>query len=1001
MKWKLLQSNFITAVFFLFLGSVLFAGTTGKIAGFVVDKESGEPLPGVNIILEGTFLGASTDLDGQYAIINIPPGTYTVRAEFVGYESQVVRDVNISIDLTTRIDFSLNPTFVQGEVIEIEAKKEIIQKDLTGTMSTVQSEDIDAMPVQSIDQVINLQAGVISSEDGIHIRGGRGRETKYLVDGISVTALDGQKGINVETDAVQEMQLISGTFNAEYGQAMSGIINIVTKEGGSSYSGQVQGVVGSYYSSSSIFGVMTDYGPYTDPKTGRTRMVDETTKPLEQIRPESDLRATFSGPFPFTNDKVSFFINGRYEKTNGYLYGNNWYTPQGLPGDSSLVPLNPKLYYALQGKLTFYISPTLKVNYNFLYNRTERDHNTSLAYRYVPFSGKQQYRTAVTHMLSLNQTLSNSTFYELKLSNYESNFESYLYDNPSLTPGYFIRIYKNVDGEDVIEDRYYSSESERLAIENEAKENSWKFEYIVDPARARGFLHPDSNIYRGIQASQRRIQTPLDFEYSSNKFWLFRFDITSQLSFHHLIKAGGQAIFHEINRNQFTLRPKTDDNGNEIVPFRPTIEPISSLWHNKYTRTPREFSAYIQDKMEFDQLIINLGLRFDYFDANHVIPVDPRDPDVYNPVNPEWKGPDWDEEYYQSLPDEQQRKEYEQAHSYTTEERRALMYKKVNPKIQVSPRIGIAYPISEKGVIHFSYGHFFQMPDARYLYGIRPDYKLSVGDQYQLFGNPDLEAEKTVQYELGLQSQIGQSIGLDITVFYKDIRDWVGISPLVDTKHSQTTRYVQYENKDYANVRGITVAFEGRMSNNFLATLDYTFQIAEGTYSDPRDAYAALQGNQEPAKQLIFMDYDRRNVINGTLTYRISGWVMSLIGKFNTGFPYTPQKAAGTPAANYRGWTENIARRPSTSQLDLRVDKTVFTTGKLIHKLYLRVYNLLDQRGELNVYTDTGTARYTTSGTHTLNPYNPSRIGSVEHYYLRPNWYQAPRQIQLGYIISF
>ncbi|HGY55320.1 MAG TPA: TonB-dependent receptor, partial [Caldithrix abyssi] len=186
MKWKLLQSNFITAVFFLFLGSVLFAGTTGKIAGFVVDKESGEPLPGVNIILEGTFLGASTDLDGQYAIINIPPGTYTVRAEFVGYESQVVRDVNISIDLTTRIDFSLNPTFVQGEVIEIEAKKEIIQKDLTGTMSTVQSEDIDAMPVQSIDQVINLQAGVISSEDGIHIRGGRGRETKYLVDGISV-----------------------------------------------------------------------------------------------------------------------------------------------------------------------------------------------------------------------------------------------------------------------------------------------------------------------------------------------------------------------------------------------------------------------------------------------------------------------------------------------------------------------------------------------------------------------------------------------------------------------------------------------------------------------------------------------------------------------------------------------------------------------------------------------------------------------------------------------
>ncbi len=989
--------------FFILFCQFLIAGTTGKLAGRVTDAESGEPLPGVNILLEGTYLGASTDLEGEYFIINIPPGTYTVKAVYVGYSEEIIQKIQINADRTTKIDFLLSSALLKTDAIVIVAEKELIQKDLTGSMSTVSANDIAEMPVQSIDEVLNLQAGVIQGDGGIHVRGGRTGETLYMVDGVSITDLDGSQGIEVETDAVQELQLISGTFNAEYGKAMSGIINIITKEGSKNYSGQIQAQAASYLSGSNTYSVMKSFGPKTDPETGQTAMVAESNNPLTSIRPQYDVRGTFSGPVPFLGKNLNFFVSGRYRKDNGYIYGRNLYTPQGLPGDSSLVALRQNTNVSLQAKITFRPFSGLKIDYSTFFNSSDIDHNTGVIERYVPESGRQRINRSMSQIISVNHSLAPSTFYELKLSNYYSESESYLYSDPTLTPKYFIRVYKTdgLGGEEIPEDRFYTTEEEKQAILSNARENSWRFEFIIDPSSTTGYLDPTVSSTR-VPSSFRDRYTPQNYNYNSDKFWLGKFDLTSQVSNNHLLKGGIEAIFHTINREAFTLRPKVGADGKDIVPFEPDVPSTSSIWNNKFTRSPIEISGYLQDKMEFDQLIVNIGLRIDYFDPDYIKPVDTADPDIYNPFRPEWKGPAWDEAYYIGLSNAD-KKAYEAANSYTPEQRRKLMQKRVKPKVQLSPRIGIAYPISEKGVIHFSYGHFFQMPEAQYLYGsggnTRPDYKLNVGNQLQRFGNADLRAEQTVQYEIGLQSQIGQSIGLDVTLFYKDIRDWIGISPLFNTRHAQTTKYAQYENRDYANVRGITLAFEARPSNNLTATLDYTYQVAEGTYSDPGDAYNALANNQEPAKKLIFMDYDRRHSVNTIFTYRYNGWVSSIIGKYNSGFPYTPAPSLIQVAQDnkFRGWRENIARRPSNSQVDLRVDKVLFETGAFSHKLFIRVYNLFDQRGELNVYSDTGTAKFTTA----VTSYIPNRIGSLEQYYLNPNWYQAPREIQLSYILNF
>ena len=151
-----------------------FAGTTGKIAGKVTDQKTGEPLPFVNIILEETNFGAATDIDGNYVILNIPPGKYNLKAQYIGYQAVVVENISVSIDLTTTIDFKLTESAVELEEIVVQGQQELIKKDVTSSQSLISSDQIDALPVSELDDVLQLQAGVTRDASGdFHIRGGR------------------------------------------------------------------------------------------------------------------------------------------------------------------------------------------------------------------------------------------------------------------------------------------------------------------------------------------------------------------------------------------------------------------------------------------------------------------------------------------------------------------------------------------------------------------------------------------------------------------------------------------------------------------------------------------------------------------------------------------------------------------------------------------------------------------------------------------------------------
>ena len=980
--------------------ALVFAGNTGKIAGNINDAAENTGIMGANVMVEGTIYGAATDMNGHFTLLNIPPGTYELRVTMMGYKEVRVQEVRVSVDLTTKIDLALESTVLEsGEIVTITAERPLVQRDNTSSLATINSEEIKNLPVQSMSDVLELQAGVVRDGNDFHIRGGRAGEVSYWVDGIATNEVyGGGNAVTVEKSAVQEMQVVSGTFNAEYGNAMSGIVNMITKEGTNRYEGEITTYVGDYMSNRSVYGVLREVTTTVNEQTGETTAVEDLENPLNKFNPIYNIDANLSGPVPFLTNKVSFLLNGRFFSQEGSQYGRRWFYPQGIPGDSALVPLNPYESYSGMGKLSFRLSNNIKMNYSLFLNRWQSDHYANHTFKYNPDGTIGGNGKGMTHIFGWNQVLSQKTFYEARISHVYNHYEQYVYKDPALYPGYFIKVLADTSDPGYIAEVDPNSEAGKALLE-ELKIAQRGYEYVVDPAHIEGYVHPDS-LNDPAAYSFWRAGTQMDHFYRTTAYWIGKLDLTSQINPIHQLKTGFELRLHELKLNSYTLQPKLKEDADEqIVPFQPWVPPPSNIYHHLYTRKPREFSAYIQDKIELKDMIVNVGFRFDYFDPNSYVPVNPRDPNIYNPFSAEYKYKN-----YIAPPDSIKGpavEEYNQQFTeYTPEERRDFMQEKADANMQVSPRLGIAYPITDRGIIHFSYGHFFQIPEFQWIYN-NPDFKLFTGGGTTTIGNANLKPQRTVQYEIGLQQQLNDQLGIDVTIFYKDIRDWVGTSPLVDTD-KPSVAYSVYENKDYANIYGLTLNMEKRYADHYSAGVSYAFQVVEGTYSNPNDAYNAIQNENEPRLALIPLNWDQRHTLMGNVSLGIQGWILTFQGKYQTGRPYTPTFTQGAQvgASTYIGYRDNSARLPTVSSIDILLHKR-FRVGSLNLGLLITAYNVLDQSGETAVYTDTGTAQYTTNIDPKTIPYVPERIGTVEDLIRRPDWYIAPRQIQAGLTLEF
>ncbi len=885
-----MKTQFRTLILLLsisLLSSLIFAGQTGKVAGYVKDANTGAPILGANVILEGTYSGAATDENGYYYIINVTPGKYTLKISSIGYQTVKIKNVLINIDKTTRIDVELREESVElDKEVVVTAKKPLITKDLTSTSATVSSDEIKQMPVEDMNQVVNLQAGVV---DG-HFRGGRSGEVAYLIDGIPVNdAFNGGVSVQVENNSIRQLEVISGTFNAEYGQAMSGIVNIVTQDAGLKYSGNVTTYGGMYYSGDTkIFRHLDVLG------AGRS----------------IDFQTTVGGPTKII-DNLGFFFSGRYVNDLGYYYGRRLFTidnndPYHPNGDSSWVSMSPYVKTSLNGKLT-YQGEKFKVTYNVFWDNNENryyDHSSSWA----PDGRLHHFRNNVFHTFQLSFVPSQAVFSSLKFALNKNDYKGYLF-------------------EDEYDPRYVNPKWGIPA-------SNYTFRFGGDDG-SRYYRH--TYTYTG------------------------QYALEAQINKEHKVKFGLEGNYYDLYDHWKTIVNLTegqlDDNGNEI--FTLGYRNLGTPGNQMYRKYPYSFAAYLQDKMEYDIMIINLGVRFDYFNSNTTEPVDLRNPSQVAP-NYDFPG--------------------------------AGITKKVGAKYQVSPRLGLSFPISDQGAIHFSYGHFFQIPNLQYLY-MNSDYIINQGVSLSsVTGNPDLKAQKTVKYEIGLQQVIFPNVALNLTAYYSDIRDLLG-TEILNTYEG--FKYARFTNKDYANVTGFIVSLDKRYSDYFSAKIDYTYQIAEGNSSDPMSVYNDNQSNPpiEPEKKVVPLNWDQRSTLNVAANIGIPGdWNVGFIARYGSGTPYTEDIQISNGVR-----FENGGRKPSTLYFDIKANKTFKVLGFDVNT-FLLVYNLFDIRNEIGVYATTGRA---TADLNTKYAGEIIGLNTIDEYINNPQMYSAPRQIKLGASVNF
>ncbi|HYE94628.1 MAG TPA: TonB-dependent receptor [Rubricoccaceae bacterium] len=930
----------------LVLAPAALAQTTGKITGRVTDAATGETLPGVNIVVEGTTVGAATDIDGEYTIIGIRPGTYTVVASYVGYATQRTENVRVSVDLTTEVDFRLGEEDIQGEEVIVQADAELVRPDLTSAEFRVTSEQIESLPVQELGDVLTAQAGVTTSGGGIHIRGGRSKEVAYFIDGVRVTdSYDGSQAVVIENDGIEELQVIAGTYNAEYGQAMSGIINVVTKDPGDTFEGSFEAFSGTYVvTGDGGADALRSANPDDYPVRNEFTYYGVDPYSYLDLDPAqySNLQGSLSGPI--LGSRLGFFALGRYFRNDGWLYGARVFNPDGTRGDSALVPMNDYEKFSGQATLKFQLNRAMRLSLTGLGSYATGTNLTNyLGFRQNPEGLPTYYDRGVNVNLQFQHNLSSTAFYTANLTTFYKDFRSYAFEDP-LDPRYNDFLINTPDSLEVA-----PGVIERI------------------PTGTGRFLRGGVDLGRF---------------HRTTTAYTFKTDFTWQVLEEHLLKTGVEARVDELFLESYSLiqdSSRTSPDGL-MVPGQNT---------NEFQRLddvrPFTLSAYVQDKMEYEAFIVNAGLRVDYFDSSGQIPADPSDPNVFNPqrlIN----------RYHDLNGNGQIDADEERDDNRTTlEERLAYWYTDAEPKVQISPRLGVAYPITSSGVIHFSYGHFLQIPTFEYLFN-NPGYRIGTSSgTYGPYGFADIEPQRTVMYEIGLQQGFGRDFLLDVTGFYRDVRDWVSVSPPIEATLPGVA-YLVYTNLDFSNVRGITVAFEKRFNGRFSFDADYTFQIAEGSNSSPEEAIAAQTGGDAPRLRVIPLNWDQRHTFNASVFVGGRTWGASTLVRLGAGYPYTPVRGRGEVIGIPPAVPTNSDRRPSTFQADLYAYRD-FPVGRFTPRVYLQVYNLLDTRNAVNVFGDTGQPDVTLD--------IPARETIDAGYYFRPDFYAEPRRVQLGLQVSF
>ena len=986
--------------FLVFVGTHgIDAATIGKISGIVTDEASKLPLANVKVSIVGTSTTTTTNESGYYVMTNIDPGGYDVRAELPGYLSKTVASTTVFAGLTTNINFSLQTSDVMElEGVTVTATKPLIKKDVTQTTRIIEADEIASMPRDTVNGILQTQPGVavLNASGSLHIRGGRSMEIKYLIDGIPVNdPIFRGMGLQISTNALEQMEVITGGFNAEHGDAQSGIINLITKAGTNKFSGKIRYRVGGwgqhhgdpYFGSwldpdngfrpvalepfrgifigkpydyqtpyrgnpvtvgelaeregddqvvfeeiipgSNVYADRSDnpLQPVIDPETGEARVNEETGEVIMEPQPYMDADGTiidyekkqvtlidgyvvdleqYSGVF---NDTKKYGLSpshiGEFA-LSGPILGNRltFSFASQVRRDESYLPNSNSGGHTLQGKLKFEVTPQIKLTASGLYDIREFN-NAGGSLRFIPSAIEVDNRDGRSLSVQLSHNINSGTFYTLTLGQFHRSYDSHQPD----------KLWDPLN----------------KTFEENAYDPLKSFEQNQEEGRIRN------------PAQQAYNDTTYDVA-GDNNFWVTRNSTTSIL----------KGVFASQVTENHQIQTGIEFSANHLYNLGTTNYGSSNLYMEYYDVTPTSLSLYAQDKMEYEGMIVNAGLRYDIYNPDGISPEDPLDPLVLNEEDGTIKLDD--STYSVGLPIIKNPVE-------------------ASTKHMVAPRLGISFPITDRAKLHFTYGHYYQIPRGDDLY---ENLSFDMRGAIRRRGNPNLEPEKTIAYEVGIAQQFTDDLTVDITGFTKDIEN------LVNSIHVDISNdYSYFFNDIYGRVQGfeLTIRKWRTGGSPISGMLSYTYSVAKGKGSSRNLGYLLYYRQQPEVTESHPLAWDQRHIVSAALDIQLPFTsAVNFVGRYASGLPYTPNpRAPVKPAINSK-------RYPATYNVDALVSKRS-RVGGMTYTFFADIRNIFNTKNLYNILDAVTYDRY--------------GIPLTAQKHSSPASWSSPRLIMVGVSLDF
>jgi hypothetical protein len=913
--------------FFLFLAAEPVLAQSGRISGRVTDAATRDPIPGANVVIEGTQRGATTSADGYYSIINVPPGTHRLQISFVGYATHIAENVRVSIDEVTTLNVPLREEVIRGEEIVVRAERPVVQPDVSNSRVNVTAEEIQALPVGNVNAVVGLQAGI---QEGFIVRGSSADQLSFNVNGLPLRdERNNMPYTNISLCSIQEVQVQTGGFNAEYGNVRSGIVNVVTREGerdrygacgmvryrppGPKHFGPSANDPDSYwirpFLDPAVAMVGTENGAW-DPITrsqypsfegwisvsekwlNDPNLPDMTPEALQQAflwqhrkslditTPDYDVDVGFGGPVPgIGHDLGNLRFHAAYRRSE----------------EAYLIPLHTDQYQEHTGhlKVTSDVARGMKLSVEGRFG----DQGGTASSR-VGQPGIFRSASGIANQLSLLGA--GVGFIDSRIFSHDYWGPTSVRTNQiggtfthTLNPSSYYEIRFNRFGSE------YETNPGRLRDESPIVEiGGVQFDeapFGFMPAPSFGV----SGMRMGVGWSNAR-------DTSRVTTYNFRADYTTQLNPIVEVKTG--------------LEYNLTDSRVNYGSFDAFLG--SSNFRHVWEEQPMRGAAYAQTRLEFRGMIANLGLRADYFHAGG-----------------EWYSYDLFEPAFGARPD-------------PLEGLRDLLETEPTARqVTLSPRLGVSFPVTDVSKLYVNYGHFRSMPDPNDLFLI--GYFSETG-RINRIANPNAPLPRTIAYELGFEQSILEQFLIRTAGYYKDI----ALEPRTVQYISRNgqVEYFRSEPNQYADIRGFELHVartrgrwvRGFVNYTYMATTSGYFGL-QRQYENPttqRQYQEDDARNREAQARPVPRPYARLNLDFFTPTdfgptaagiRPLADWRLSVLGRWQDGGRYTWVGGGSRP-----GVLNNVAQRDFIN-VELRLARTFQVQASEL-TLFADVYNATNRR---------------------------------------------------------